>query len=148
MNARENEAAGEAAGARGSPATESPTQIKELICKYTKQLIDDMRSDMYLAVRIEEFLDILSGRINVELEEQGKKPIKIDDRIVMECLYRDKRVEVHRYVNTYILWLWNEEMEVLKSMILNDAYKYRAVLTATEASFKESEDQSAIAEGI
>jgi hypothetical protein len=127
-----------AGGAWGSPATESP-KVQEMICKHTKQLIEDLKSDMYLAVRMDEFMEMLAGRVNAELEALGKEPIKIDDEFVMDCIYREENVKVYRY-GKYVLWLWHNEVNVLISMILYDAYKHGAVLAEIENPDKYYDD--------
>jgi hypothetical protein len=82
-------AAAGAAGARGSLATESP------VCRKVKELIRDMRSDMYLAVRMDEFVKVLT--------EGG--PITEED--VKQCLRYDDTVKVVRVKDKEVLWLWD-----------------------------------------
>jgi hypothetical protein len=103
--------------------TMTPQQV---LCEHIDQLIDALRGDMYMAVRMDEFIEWL--RFRISQKEQGNEEIEIDEEAVMECLRRDKRVVVYEYANTYVLWLWNGEAEVLKRIIVHEAYKHARAL--------------------
>jgi len=93
------------------------TPQKTNACKHVKQLISDLRSDKYLAIRLDEFVRII--RDVVEISEEDVKA----------CLKHDTTVKI---IND-VLWLWNDSyMYMLITDIANMTRKYGSVLAEAE----------------
>jgi hypothetical protein len=105
------------AGAQaGGLATERPA-----VCRKVRQQIEDMRSDMYLALTLEEF----AKHIN-EAEEDGA--ITVDD--VKTCIKHDATVKIIETDGKEVLWLWDDwYMNMLMNEIAKLAVRYKEVLT-------------------
>lgn len=117
------EAGGALAGAR---------QRNPAICKHVNQLIDDMRSDMYMAVRIDEFVKLVNERLRIE--EGNATEATVYD--VVTCLRYDPTVKVYITANSIVLWLWSDWMlHRLINEAVDAAEKHREVMV----SYREGE---------
>ena len=86
-----------------------------------RQLIDDLRSDMYMAVRMDEFVKLVNERLRVEVGE----------RDVKECLRYDTTVKIVETKNAEVIWLWEKCYELIEK-VADMAARYRAVLSDPE----------------
>ena len=94
---KNNVAAERAAGASaGGLATERP-----VACKYIKQWIDDLRSDMYMAVALDKFIEMINGYLDTigEKDEITKEDVKT-------CIRYDDTVKIMDVNGKEVLWLW------------------------------------------
>jgi len=99
-------------------------QQNPAICAKINELIRDMRSDGYLAVRLDE----LVGRANAELEA-----VKATADDVKECLRYDTTVKIVRTKNAEVMWLWESwNYYELVEKVADMAARYRSVLAEPE----------------
>jgi hypothetical protein len=117
-------------GAQPEAAPEADARIAEVCSK----LIDDMRSDVYLAVRIDHFVEAINNALQVEAEERGKEPIQATAEDVKKCLMHDKSVKIVSAGGHEVLWLWNGEayVNLLMDKAVKMALTYKAVVSDPE----------------
>ena len=95
-------------------------------CAKINELIRDMRSDGYLAVRMDEFV----RRVNEVLEDAGMKATAED---VKECLRYDTTVKIVMIKNAEVMWLWESlKYYELVEKVADMAARYRAILADPE----------------
>jgi hypothetical protein len=93
------------------------------ICKRVRELIDDMRTDVYLAVRLDEFVKMVADSLDA--------PATADD--VKKCIRRDSTVRIVETRDVEVLWLWDGwRLHSLIDHVVDMARRYRAVLTEAE----------------
>ena len=93
------------------------TPQKTNACKHIRQLISDLRSDKYLAIRLDEFVKIINDVAEISEED------------VKACLKHDTTVKI---IND-VLWLWNDSyMYMLITDAINMARKHGGVLMEAE----------------
>jgi hypothetical protein len=119
-----------AAGAPGAVGARLATEAAPM-CKAVGELIGDLRSDLYLAVRLSEFVKVLNERIKVDAEERGIEAVEVSEKDVKECLkYRDD-VKVVDSKGVEVLWLWDGwRMYDLISRIAEVAVEEKEVLAS------------------
>jgi len=99
------------------PKNPKLTPTEKPACRHVKQLISDMRSDKYLAIRLDEFAKIINDVVAISEEE------------VRECLKHDVSVKI---IND-VLWLWGDSyMHMLITEIVDMTHKYGGVLAEAE----------------
>jgi cellulose biosynthesis protein BcsQ len=124
-----NVAAERAAGAVGAgPATEQAP-----ICREVQSVIDDMRSDIIVAVRMDEFVDWINSHISVAAEERGEEVAEISREDVVACLRNDPTVKIINVGGVEVVWLWGGGyLDELVNRAAAAARKYRVVLVEPE----------------
>ena len=70
-------------------------------CKYIKQWIDDLRSDMYMAVALDKFIEMINGYLDT-IGEKGE----ITKEDVKTCIRYDDTVKIMDVNGKEVLWLW------------------------------------------
>ena len=112
-------AAERAAGACGGPGNGTPAR-KVDVCGEVRWLISDMRSDGYLAVRIDGFVELVN-----ETLRDGRKATTED---VKRCLKYDDTVKIIDVDGREVLWLWGGwYMHTLIDRLAELAVKYKEV---------------------
>jgi hypothetical protein len=91
--------AASAAGALGGARQQNPP-----ICSKVQNLIDDMRSDIIVAVRMDAFVDWVRDSLSVEAEERGEEIARED---VAACLKLDPTVRIINVDGVEVVWLWS-----------------------------------------
>jgi len=112
------------AGAGGAVGGQAWQQNLAPVCRALEQVIADMRSDVYLAVRLDE----LVSRVNAKLET-----VKATAEDVKECLRYDNTIKIIKTKSVEVIWLWEswryyELVEKVADMVA----RYRAVLADPE----------------
>jgi hypothetical protein len=103
------------------------------ICRHVHQLIDDLRTDLFLAVRLDEFVKDVNERIKIDAEERGIEAVEASERDVIECIKRYDDVKVTDLNDVKVLWLWAGWYSYyLIEKIADMAKKYRRVLAEPE----------------
>jgi hypothetical protein len=85
-----------AAGARAGARQQNPA------CKYIRQWIDDLRGDMYMAVALDRFIQLVDGYLETVVQET----VKITKEDVYACLKYDDTVKIIDIDGREVLWLW------------------------------------------
>jgi hypothetical protein len=116
------------AGARGGPGNRTPA-----ICAKVNELIRDLRADKYLAIHMDEFVEWVNTRL--QLDEEGRGWIRVTADDVKECIRYDATVKVVKVKDTEVLWLWEGwyYYELVRS-VAETAAEARATLVAPESS--------------
>jgi hypothetical protein len=116
-------------------------QSKDAACSEVKSLIIDMRSDMYLAVRMDEFVESVNNRLRLDAEERGQEPIQITADDVKRCLKYDDDVKVVADKNGVEgLWLWSGAYAyLLVDDVAKMALKYGAILAEPEKYIEDAD---------
>jgi hypothetical protein len=78
----------------------------EDVCGEVRGLISDMRSDGYLAVRVDEVVKIINEALRDAAEEGGLKAAEVTAEVVKRCLKHDDTVEIVSKGGREVLWLW------------------------------------------
>jgi len=131
MQAQKTEVAGVSpAGASGGARQQNPPNQKEIVCRHVRDLIDDMRSDMYLAVRLNEFVKLVNERIKAYAEERGVEAVEVAEEDVKRCIRYYDEVKI---VDDDVLWLWGGWYAYyLVEKVADMARKYGSVLAEPE----------------
>jgi len=111
-----------------SGALAGALQQDPAVCRAVKRVIDDMRADIYLAVRVDE----LVRRVNAELEASGRETVKVAIDDVKECLRYDAAVKIVKTKSAEVLWLWERNYYELVEKVADMAARYRSVLAEPE----------------
>ena len=112
-----------------SGALAGALQQDPAVCRAVKRMIDDMRADIYLAVRVDE----LVRRVNAELETSGRETVKVAIDDVKECLRYDTTVKIVKTKSAEVLWLWETwNYYELVEKVADMATRYRSVLAEPE----------------
>jgi hypothetical protein len=75
-------------------------------CKYIRQWIDDLRSDMYVAVALDRFIQLVDGYLETAAQERNVETVKITKEDVYACLKYDDTVKIVDVDGREVLWLW------------------------------------------
>jgi len=106
---------------------------RDVVCSEVKSLIIDMRDDMYLAVRMDEFVKTVNETLRVRAEERGQEHIQITADDVKRCLKYDDDVKIVADKDGEVLWLWSGAYAyLLVDIIARKALKYGAILAEAE----------------
>jgi hypothetical protein len=118
---------------RAMAAPEADARTAE-VCSKVAGLIDDMRSDVYLAVRIDRFVEAVNNALQVEAEERGKETMQATAEDVKKCLIHDESVKIVSAGGHEVLWLWNGEayVNLLMDKAVKMALTYKAVVSDPE----------------
>ncbi|MFZ8811042.1 MAG: hypothetical protein ACO2PN_23405 [Pyrobaculum sp.] len=104
-------------GASGGAWQQNPP-----ICQQARQLVDDMRADLYLAVALEEFARYINEFYEVEAEK-----VTVDE--VRSCIENYNEVKIVEVGGKEVIWLWGGRYAyMLEKMAVEWAAKYREVL--------------------
>jgi len=123
-----NVAAERAAGALGGAWQQNPP-----ICREVRSVVDDMRSDIIVAVRMDAFVDWINSHVSVAAEERGEEAVEISREDVVECLRNDPTVKIINVGGVEVVWLWGGGyLDELISRTAAAARKYRVVLVEPE----------------
>jgi hypothetical protein len=88
-------------------------------CGQIKQLIGELRSEMFLALTLDKFIDY----VNVP-----ELSITKDD--VETCLKQDSRVKIINVGGKEVVWLWNDLQEFINRIIdIASIYGEAAIIT-------------------
>jgi hypothetical protein len=102
-------------------------------CSKVLDIVRDMRSDGYLAVRVDEFVKTVNDALQVEAEERGEEAVLITAEDVKRCLRFNDTVRVIRDGGEEVLWLWDGAyMYMFIDHAAKMALKYGAVLMEAE----------------
>jgi len=94
-----------AAGAGGAQA--GARQQNPAVCAEVKNWIDDLRRDMYMAMVLDRFIDLVNGYLETVAQEHGAEAVKIAKDDVGACLKYDDTVKIVKAKNgVEVLWLW------------------------------------------
>jgi len=108
--------AAEAAGASAGAWQQNPA-----VCAKINELIRDMRSDGFLAIRMDEFVRWLNKYVDAVADD------------VKECLRHDTTVKIVRTKNAEVMWLWESwNYYELVEKVADMAARYRSVLAEPE----------------
>jgi len=93
---------------------------RSAICKYIYQWIDDLRSDIYIAVRVDRFLELINGYLQ-ETSGDGVEKVTEDD--LKTCTRFDDSITIAKARDgTEVLLLWSGwRLYDLVSMIIETA---------------------------
>jgi hypothetical protein len=109
------------ASAGGAVGGQAWQQNLAPVCRALEQVIADMRSDGYLAVRLDEFVRWLNKHVEATADD------------VKECLRYDTTVKIVRTKNAEVMWLWESwNYYELVEKVADMAARYRAVLAEPE----------------
>ena len=123
-----NVAAERAAGALGGARQQNPP-----ICRGVQNVIDDMRSDIIVAVRMDAFVDWINNHIRVVAEERGEEVAEISREDVVACLKLDPTVKIINVDGVEVVWLWGGGyLDELINRVAAAARKYRVMLVDPE----------------
>jgi hypothetical protein len=123
-----NMAAERAAGALGGAWQQNPP-----ICREVQSEIDDMRSDIIVAVRMDAFVDWINRHVRVEAEERGEEAAEISREDAAACLKLDPTVKIINVGGVEVVWLWGGEyLDELINRTAAAARKYRVMLVDPE----------------
>jgi hypothetical protein len=123
-----NVAAEGAAGALGGARQRNPP-----ICREVQNVIDDMRSDIIVAVRMDAFVDWINSRVNVGAEERGEEVAEITKEDVAACLKLDPTIKMLNIDGVEVVWLWGGGyLDELINRAAAAARKYRVMLVDPE----------------
>jgi leucyl-tRNA synthetase len=112
------------------------------VCSKVKDLISDMRSDVILAVRMDEFLEILNNGLQIIAEERGEEPMRAMAEDVKNCLRYDGSVKIVCENGHEVIWLWNGVyMYQLMNNVVKMAVKYKMVLADPEKIDEYNDEQ-------
>jgi histone H3/H4 len=75
-------------------------------CGEVRGLIRDMRSDGYLAVRVDEVVKAVNEALRAAAEEGGRKAAEVTAEAVRRCLKHDDTIEIITEDGGEVLWLW------------------------------------------
>ena len=96
-----------------------------VVCAKVRELIDDMRADIFLAVRLDEFVKMVADSLD------GDAPVTADD--VKKCIRHDSTVRMVSVGDKEVLWLWSGwRLYSLIDHVVNMARRHRAVLAEAE----------------
>jgi hypothetical protein len=84
-------------GPAEGPGASAGARQQNAVCKKARELINDMRADIYLAVRLDEFVRLVADSLDA--------PVTADD--VKACIRHDDTVKIIKMGNAEVLWLWN-----------------------------------------
>jgi hypothetical protein len=111
------------------------TQNQTPICEKVGDLISSLRSDLYVALPLDQFVSMLNGPETKVTEADVRACIKIDDTV--------------KIVNTggrEIMWLWGDwRLHWLIDKILELANEYGEVVVVTETWLRQLQETSASA---
>jgi len=123
-----NVAAERAAGASGGAWQQNPP-----ICREVQSEIDDMRSDIIVAVRMDAFVDWINNHIRAVAEERGEEVVEISREDVVACLKLDPTVKIINVGGVEVVWLWGGGyLDELINRVAAAARKYRVMLVDPE----------------
>ena len=106
------EAAGASAGAR---------QQNPAVCAKINELIRDMRSDGFLAIRMDEFVRWLNEHVKATADD------------VKGCLRYDNTIKIVKTKSAEVIWLWESwRYYELVEKAVDMAARYRAILADPE----------------
>jgi hypothetical protein len=122
-------AAAEAAGALGGARQRNPP-----ICEKIRQTIEDMRSDVYLAVAVEQFVKFINESLSIEAEERGVEAVEVTADDVKACIKGDDTIRIIEKGGKEVLWLWGGAyMRVLVDRVIEWAVEYGEVTAYGES---------------
>jgi glutamate-1-semialdehyde aminotransferase len=99
--------------------------IQQVICIYAKQLVEELRNSMYVAVRLDEFAKEVARRIKADAKAHGRY-LEVSMRDVAGCLRNDSTVKIYVTANNAVLWLWSDWMlNRLINDVVNAAEKHK-----------------------
>jgi hypothetical protein len=81
---------------------------KQIVCSYVRDLIHDLRDDMFLAMRLDDFVDEVNYRIKADAEWNHVEPPAVataDD--VKQCIKYYDDVKIIDSGGVEVLWLWS-----------------------------------------
>jgi hypothetical protein len=106
MATKNNKGPAQAGGASGGLATEPRVGISD-VCKYVKRWVDDLRSDMYVAITTEKLLELMNGYLK-EVGEDDLDVETVTEDDLKTCLRYDDTVRIVRTKdNVDVLLLWS-----------------------------------------
>jgi len=111
---------GQKVALHGAGASAGAWQQNPAVCAKINELIRDMRSDGYLAVRLDEFVRWLNKYVGAVTDD------------VKECLRYDTTVKIVRTRSAEVLWLWERNYYELVEKVADMAARYRSVLAEPE----------------
>ncbi len=103
------------------------------VCSKVTELIHDMRSDLYMAVRIDELVKTVNDVLRLEAEERGQEAAAVTAEDVKRCLKYDDTVRVVGDGDGETVWLWGGSyMFMLTDKAAKMALRYGAALMEAE----------------
>ncbi len=119
---------------------------KTKVCSKVTELIHDMRSDLYLAVRIDELVKTVNDVLRLEAEERGQEAEEYGEEDVKRCLKYDDTVRVIGDRSGEAVWLWGGSyMFLLADKAAKMALRYGAALMEAEEYGEEDVGNAAAA---
>jgi hypothetical protein len=72
------------------------------ICRHVRQWIDDYRSDLYIAVAFDKFIEMVNGYLDAvgQTDKVAKEDVKT-------CIRYDDTVKIMDVGGKEVLWLWD-----------------------------------------
>ncbi len=111
-----------AVGAAGALAPRLATEVGA-ICARVNELINDLRADVYLAVRMDEFIKMVAGGLDAQ--------VAADD--VKKCIKYDSTVKIVEVGGVEVLWLWSGwKLHSLIDYVADMARRYCVILAEAE----------------
>jgi len=87
---------------QGAGAAGAGPANQQAPCRYVKLWVDNYRSDVYVAVALDKFVEMVNGYLSTIGEG-----LKITKEDVKMCLRYDDTVKIVDVNGKEVLWLWN-----------------------------------------
>jgi hypothetical protein len=97
MHIQNSQVAPQGAGVSGPGPANQQGLVNHDICRYVKHVINELRSDIFLAITLDRIVEILS---------EPEDPVTADD--VRACLRHDDTVKIINVSGKEVLWLWDK----------------------------------------
>ncbi len=119
--------------AKAGGASAGAWQQNPAICRKVNELINDLRSDLVLAIRIDEFVRWLNNSIKNDVEEGRGEATTATADDVKECIRYNTTVKVVKTKDAEVLWLWESFYYYeLVEKVSDAARRYRVMLADPE----------------
>jgi hypothetical protein len=118
-----------AGGASGGAWQQNPP-----VCEVVRQTIDNMRSDVFLAVVLDEFVKYVNQHFEAEAEMGRGEAITVTVDDVKACIRHDDTIKIVEKDGKEVLWLWGGAyVQTLIEKVVEWAVEYREVLAYVES---------------
>ena len=92
------------------------------VCERVKQLIDELREELFVALTLDIFI--------IYLNDPWRPKLTRDD--VKTCLRYDNRIKIVNVGGKEIVWLWNDDLQEFVSRVTSMASIYGEAVVISE----------------